>query len=170
MKFLGDNMAEQLADSHPELSALLRDFETWSHKQGLPEPVVVELWRSAKEQGDLYVGIWRQQAKQALASKAPPRAAKLRALEIHRMSDKELRGLAEQKFSWHVCRCAVDLRTRHYTREQMLEVVKWFQERCPKPMWELVTEKHGTGAHIHCGRRDFSWRKKFTQTPEVPNA
>lgn len=170
MRFVREELKIQLPGCHPELVTVLREFELWSHAQELPEPIVVELWRTPRQQGDIYMAVWRSEARVTLQSRAAPVAARTRALEIERMTEDELRAVAEKKFSWHICRCAVDLRTMHYGREELASVVRWFQERCPKPMWELVTEKHGTGAHIHCARRAFDWRAKFSKQPEVPYA
>lgn len=62
--------------------------------------------------------------------------------------------------SWHLFRCAFDLRSRHYSPQQAARVMDWLKGRCESPLWELVLVPHGTGPHFHCARRDFQWRRE----------
>lgn len=62
--------------------------------------------------------------------------------------------------SWHLWRCAVDFRNKHYTPKQTAKCVDWLKARCEHPLWEVVVTVHGTGPHFHIGRRDFSWRTR----------
>lgn len=61
--------------------------------------------------------------------------------------------------SWHLVRCAVDFRSKHYDFKQAAKVIDFLRERCPQPFWELVLIPHGTGPHFHVAYRDFSWRR-----------
>lgn len=61
--------------------------------------------------------------------------------------------------SWHLVRCAVDFRSKHYDFKQAAKCIDWLRERCPQPFWELVLIPHGTGPHFHVAYRDFSWRR-----------
>lgn len=74
---------------------------------------------------------------------------------------------AEKRFTWHWCRCAADLRSRHYTLAQLAQVAEWFSERCKKPQWEFLVHDV-TAPHIHVARRDFGWREKYTPSPASP--
>ena len=67
----------------------------------------------------------------------------------------------KDKFSWHIPDLktgvirAMDLRTKHYTSEQVAKVFGWFHERCPDVhQFELITKVHGTGPHIHLAIRE----------------
>lgn len=62
--------------------------------------------------------------------------------------------------SWHLFRCATDLRSKHYTPQQAARVMDWIKAHCEQPLWETVLVPHGTGPHFHVARRDFSWRKE----------
>lgn len=70
------------------------------------------------------------------------------------------------RFSWHLCRCAVDLRNHHYTPEQKKQAEAWLAVRCERPRWEFVPQDHGTGPHFHIAIRDFRWRTLYTPAPE----
>lgn len=61
--------------------------------------------------------------------------------------------------SWHMFRAATDVRTFHYTKEQLAHVYAWLDARCIRPMWELLKHDSGSGFHVHLARRDFAWRK-----------
>lgn len=67
-------------------------------------------------------------------------------------------GLKRPPYSWHYCDAAADLRDKHYTTEQYAKVVFWLAANCPTGPWELITDLHGTGKHLHVGARDFRWR------------
>jgi hypothetical protein len=56
--------------------------------------------------------------------------------------------------SLHLAGRAFDLRTRHYTKAQLDDVIRFFETKCKdRAIWELVTRLHGTGPHIHVGLR-----------------
>jgi hypothetical protein len=70
-------------------------------------------------------------------------------------------GLPVKKFSWHFVDCAIDLRVKHYTPDQLALVIGWFSEKCRSSEWELYHKNHGTGPHIHVAYREFGLRKKW---------
>lgn len=65
-----------------------------------------------------------------------------------------------QPNSWHLFKCAADLRIKHLTSEQQKLVAKFLIARCKRPNWELVLKDHGTGPHFHIARRDPAWIKR----------
>lgn len=73
--------------------------------------------------------------------------------------DEEHDGVDRNASSWHRASrlTAVDFRTHHYTKEQLLAVGRWFELRFSRPMWELITKDHGTAPHIHLARRDYAY-------------
>lgn len=80
-------------------------------------------------------------------------------------------GLKVPSFSWHLVRCAIDLRTHHYTDPQLKLVETWFQQKCrPTHDWEVITELHGTGPHIHIGYRDRQRRSLWLDMNINPRA
>lgn len=70
------------------------------------------------------------------------------------------------RFSWHLVRCAVDLRNHHYTPEQRRKAEGWLGARAMRPRWEFVPQDHGTGPHFHVAIRDARWRELYNPTPE----
>jgi len=70
-------------------------------------------------------------------------------------------GLKDRKFSWHFVNCAVDVRTFHYTPEQLGKVLRFFELACAEDEWELYAKQHGTGPHIHVAWRDTTRRKMW---------
>lgn len=167
MRFSADEMKGQLAAVHPDLLLALKEFEMWSHRANLPEPHICEVHRTRAEQGRIYFGLWRDQAKKVLSNPKAGTVERTHAQKLLAMPERELLARAEKKFSWHLVSAAADVRTNHYSREQLGQVVRWFEARCKAPIWELVHEPHGTGPHIHVGRRDYSWRKKMEETPNA---
>lgn len=161
MKFSSDEMEGQLAMCHPDLLVVMRQFEVWSDGHGLPEPHISEVMRTPKEQGRIYAREWRDKALKTVRDPLTTALDKKHAQRLLDMPALELLALAAKKFTWHFVGAAVDIRTNHYRLAELTTVEKWFRDRCEPPIWELITEKHGTGAHIHLARRDYSWRKKM---------
>jgi hypothetical protein len=176
----GGPMEKQYPDAHPELRELLYIFDEWSHVEGLPEPVITDLFRDIPSQIRIYVAFWRK----LQASLEPgPRAGQLQDPDgtwrpltpSEQQTAKELRGLfqaelekkAETKFTWHWVRCAADVRTYHYSRAELAKVKAWFEARCQRPRWEFLVHDV-TAPHMHIGRRDFEWRTRFS-VPALAN-
>lgn len=91
----------------------------------------------------------------AAADPTFPPEATITCLDRDEGSNAQVGGKAK---SWHLWRCAVDFRSKHYEFQQAARAIDWLRERCPQPMWELVLVPHGTGPHFHVAVRDFSWR------------
>lgn len=131
MNFKVPQLEEELPGSHPDLIDVLRAFDKWCFDEHLPEPIITALWRE--------IGFYKKH------------------------------GLKPNPHSWHLFRCAVDLRLSHYDAMAKEKVLAWWQEKLvdrkdkkgPKAKWELYTETHGTGPHIHVGRRDYAWKEKY---------
>jgi len=163
MRYVKIELAAQLVASHPALLDALRELENWSRSNNIPEPTITELWRTPRQQGDIYMQIWgdilRRMKKGGPVTDEELEQVKEYGLE--NLNDDELRDRAEHKTTWHFYRCAADLRTFEYSKKQVSAVRNWLRTRCPKPIWERITEKHGTGDHIHIAIRAFEWRRKY---------
>lgn len=160
---------------HPQLRQLLKDFDSFSEKEGLPNPVVTDLVRDTEGQVRIYVRFFRKlQAAQVAGPNwgmvDPEDDGTFRALtatewvtakEVAGLNETALRQRAARKFTWHWCRCAADLRSRHYSQAQLHRVRRWFVDRCPQPLWEFLVHDV-TAPHIHVARRDFVWRTRHT--------
>jgi hypothetical protein len=173
VKFAKVGMEEGWPLLHPDLRQLLTDFEGWSAKQGLPEPVVTDLVRQPSAQQTIYLRFFRklQRAMEPGPEQGridPEGDGTFRPLTLSELKQaKELRGLPEAelvtramgRFSWHLVRCAADLRSRHYSPAQLAQVRRWFEERCQRPLYEFLVHDV-TAPHLHVGRRDFAWRAR----------
>ncbi len=139
MKWKTVELQVQFLDLHPEVRRLVLSLDAYSDAAKLPEVVVTHVLRTPEQQEDIY---WRN-------------------LRIAKdISEDEARAQARKKFSWHMARCAVDIRNSHYTPDQLSRVMAYLRPCCPTGPWELLQHDVGRGDHIHIGRKDFSWRKK----------
>lgn len=86
---------------------------------------------------------------------------------IHR-TEAENAAIGGSPRSWHLLSCAADLRTHHYSAPELAAVEAWVRARCFGSQWEVITQLHGTGPHIHLAYRDFA-RRRIT-TKGAPNA
>ncbi len=128
----------QYAALHPELRRVLGELAAQNKEWDLPQLVLTEAFRTPEEQEDIY---WR------MFSSLPPAEARMKA---------------RRKFSWHLCGCAVDVRTG-----DALRALAWLQGKYPGPEFELLVHDVGLGKHLHVAYRDFGWRKKYEQTDRV---
>lgn len=164
MKFKIPTMADDFLRVHPDVQDLARLFESWSRDQGLPEPVVTDVIRTKSQQRAIYVPY----AQELIADfeGGVPMQDNDRALAIKLMdlNDDGIAQWAEQRFSWHLVGCAVDLRSRDYTAPQLAAVLGWFRRMALPPTFEFLEHDVGRGDHMHLGRRDFAWRNSFKVT------
>jgi hypothetical protein len=154
---MGREFAQEL---HPATRRMILEFDTFSDAQGWPEPVITEVGRSIKQMQLIYVPYY--QNLQHLLLTAPETLGpsdRQRAVEIRGKTQAELMELAGKRFSWHCVNTAVDVRTFHYTKEQLAKVDEWFKARCKRPEWEYLIHDVA-GPHIHLGNRDFKWKEK----------
>ena len=138
MKFKTPALAAEFNRLHPDVIAAVKALDDFSHANRLPELVVTHAIRTPEMQEDIY---WRG---------------------IHKstgLSEKEARAQARKKFSWHLARCAVDLRNNHYTAVQRKQVMEFLRDGRERPHWEVIEHDVGRGDHIHLGRRDFGWQR-----------
>lgn len=175
--------AKDFPTLHPELRDVLLRFDRDSVERGLPDPVLTELVRTPDGNAAIYFRFFKK--LQDALDPVNPHAGQIdleddgtfRALNasevatanlVRDMSDAQLLEKAGQRFTWHFCRCAVDLRTRHYSPTQLAWVRSWVGVWCPAPMWEVLFHDV-TAPHLHLARRDFSWRTRF-QNPPTTNS
>lgn len=138
MRFKTPSLAQEFARLHPDVIAAVKALDDFSHANRLPELVVTHAIRTPAQQEAIY---WRSIAK------------------AKGLSEAEARAEARRKFSWHLCRCAVDLRNNHYTAVQLAQVMDFLKRGREAPLWEVISHDVGRGNHLHLGRRDFSWRR-----------
>jgi hypothetical protein len=170
---------------HPDLRLVLVEFAQWCSTQGMKAPFITCLRRNKTEQVALYMEHWRQlQFKIRQLHALPQHSARWQdffanatewrlAEHIKHHTEEHLRAQANLRLTWHFYDCAADLRTvgpdprnPHYSPVQLKAVEAWFHKRCPHGQWELKTETHGSGPHVHVARKDEDWKRK-TQNPGV---
>jgi hypothetical protein len=140
MRWKSPHLEAEYSEVHPLVRKALGELELKLSDWGFPEMTVTQVFRTPEEQEELY---WRSLLKEH-GTEALARIA------------------ARAKFSWHLCRTAVDFRNSSYTRAQRKKIHAWLIERCPPPAWEALDHSVGFGQHFHVALRDFSRRRKGT--------
>lgn len=140
MRFKTENLRQEYKELHREVVALLIELEEYSKQKGYPEPMLTHVLRTRAQQKEIY---WR--AEQARNRK---------------MNEADAREAAGKRFTWHFHLCAADLRSSHYTPEQLHDVVAFLKARGTGPSWEVLHHDVGSGDHLHVGFKDNVWAKK----------
>jgi hypothetical protein len=65
------------------------------------------------------------------------------------------------RFSWHLCNCAWDIRTKGYSAQDVARIVAWLQGRAFTlgAKVDVVDE----GDHVHLELEDHEWRRRYEQ-------
>jgi hypothetical protein len=152
MKFKDPHLEREFKHAlDDEVRHAVEALDTWSTENRIPEPVITQVLRSAEEQEDIY-----SRYAMALIAKwhtrrlADPKEKTL-ASQLADFSLPEIRHWARSRFSWHMVGCAVDLRSRHYTAGQLVQVMEFLAKRCGDG-WELKAHDI-TAPHVHVGRK-----------------
>lgn len=82
-------------------------------------------------------------------------------LAIKDLSPIGVKTWCRLRSSWHKPFCAVDIGLSGWKPESVAVATEFLAGQCPKPMWEIISEPHGTGPHLHIARRDYGWLKDF---------
>lgn len=152
-----------MAEDFPLLPVALRDKVTglaaWLHSKGWEPPTLTCIRRTKGDQRRIYVP-YAERLVSALARGAPlePKEKAL-AVELAKMTPAQRVTWAEEKFSWHVVLCAVDIRNRCYSRVQRKEIMAFLRHGTNPTDWEILEHDVGRGDHIHVGVRDAARRK-----------
>jgi hypothetical protein len=170
---------------HAKVKSACNDFDLFSQMNGLPNPLVTEVLRTDQMQINYYVPYGRgvlhlfRTGRDEDGSRLNITVEeKKHALEITEMISRLGKGddvgiatWALNKFTWHRCRCAVDLRNNHYSGDQFRQVKTWWenylvQREADKPgrQYEFLAHDIGRGNHFHLGYRDFQAQADYFRT------
>jgi hypothetical protein len=151
MKFKYPHLQTQLYAVHQDVRDALNKLDGFCLRKQFPEVVVTHVLRTDDEQEALY---WKA------------------ILKKEGCTEVEARLRAREKFSWHKVGCAVDIRNSEYSKSQLEEVMAYLRAGRAIPLWELLSHDVGNGAHVHIGRKDFTWRslKRINLNPSSGNA
>jgi hypothetical protein len=146
------NLEMEFLTIHPVLIDLITRLEAYSKEAGLPEPVITECYRTADDMERIY---WRQMMRD------------------FSLKEDAARKKARNKDSLHLYGCGVDLRDKHYTVAQKKQVVAWLRAEMAKiskkpGFWEFLPDMHGTGSHLHVGRKDEMWIRNYRAKTDNP--
>lgn len=151
---------------HPHVRQLVWDLDQYSKSNGVPEVFVTHAVRSTDAQEAIYVPYFKRIVERLHAHKPLSSVEAKLALELDGKSDAELAKRALQRFSWHMVRCAADLRIRHYSVAQLKQVEAFMRARTTNTKyWEFLVHDV-SGPHIHVGVRDFKYRAEFSPKPK----
>lgn len=69
------------------------------------------------------------------------------------------------RWSWHFCNCAADVRTRHYSQEELGRILAFLAGRkCrSSPRVDVVDETKTPQPHLHLEVEDWEWRRRYEQ-------
>lgn len=148
MRFKNATLELQFLEVHPMVRKAVLELDYWSAERQMPEVVVTQVFRTLRQQEDLY---WPQFAAAGA-------------------DEKTARRMARDKFSWHLCRCAVDIRNHHYSANQLREVMEHLSSGRNGHDWEILSHDMGHGNHLHIARRDQEWKLMHTPKEEPQNA
>lgn len=147
MKFKTPALEFEFTGLHPDVRKKLIELDIWSVDRGFPEVVITEAFRTPAQMEATY---WKSIAAK-LATELPEASPAAR--------EAVARSRARAKFSWHLVRCAADIRNRHYTPIQGRAVLTWLKDNCVAG-FEVVQHDVGRGDHIHLGKRDPEWKAR----------
>lgn len=150
---------EYLDAIHPDLRKLLSDLDRWTEGRGYPPLTLTSLVRTEFEQEAIYAPRWLECVRRYEKGEKLTRVEKAHAMKCWGKSEAEVRNMARARFSWHLARCAADIRIYNYLPEQLLAVKGWLQDKAREPLWFWLHEL--TPPHIHVERRAFDWRKEY---------
>lgn len=167
INFASTILKAQFEGVHPELQQLVKNFAEQSEQSNWPTPVITCAWRDKSGMRAIYypyaVNIIEKRKRGETLTDSENRVI----LVLYDIADKYYHSnistavshWVDSKFSWHMVRCAVDLRNKHYTKEQMEAVNNWFKANVGAPLFEYLMHDVGRGDHIHVAIKDKKWRK-----------
>lgn len=174
--FLSPNMQAQFDGVHPDVRELLLRFDAYAVEQGLPATTLTEVWRTPADQVRIYVPFWEAIVHKSRLNPNELSASQQRELaSVLGLTKAQLERKALARPSNHLWRCAVDVRTKHYTPTQKQIAATWFSRALKvdgqlPAHWEFLVHDIA-GPHIHVGRRDADWKAKFDPRPKgAPHA
>lgn len=144
-------IASQFRGSHPALKTLFFVLDAQLDFWKLPPLTVTDAHRTREEQRTLYT---------------PHYLAKGFSLA-------NAQRMAENKFSWHLAKCALDFRSsgQPYSDDEEDKISLWLDDKCkappaepgePEPLtWELLLHNLGYGRHFHVAVRDWDWHSRW---------
>lgn len=186
--------AEFTNQLHEKVRSVVGALSDWSEIEGIPGPVVTEIGRTDQQQLNYYfdygsralnilrMGRTRDGIKTKLSVVERDHAIEIeRAIlgEVARTGKNYSPGYeadrvgiaiwALNRFTWHRCFCAADLRNSHYDPKTLARVVAFIGSKVveqeglnPKRRdWEFLVHDIGRGDHIHLAYRDNLWRENF---------
>lgn len=163
---------------HPRVREEILNLGEWSVAQSIPSVVVTEVVRTDAMQVDRYVPYARRLIAELRSGAEMDPAEKKLASALVLLSDQGVVRWAINKFTWHRCSCAVDLRVRHYTAGQLHGISEHIAKRCPPrtpavgilvpgPSWEFLVHNID-GPHAHLAFRDPLWLAQWNLSRTVP--
>jgi hypothetical protein len=156
---------------HPRVREEVLSLGRWSVSERLPLVVVTEVVRTDAMQVDRYVPYAKRLIQTLRTGGTLSAPEKKLALILHALSEQGLVQWAINKFTWHRCKCAVDMRTRHYLPPQLKRIAARIESQCPHERgddWEFLIHDI-TAPHMHLAIRDPVWLAQWNMSRTVPS-
>lgn len=145
------------SDLHPEVHDVIRGLDASLGSNTILR--VTEVGRSDDDSERIYMEIAKRLT--ACEGKGLHGTDLSQFQQIQFLSPMGLKSWCRTRASWHKPLCAVDVGMTGMDDQTKNYVIQYLSNHCPRPMWELITEPHGTGPHAHVARRDYAWLKDF---------
>lgn len=148
MKFKTDVLKAEFDALHPRTRSVLIGLDEHSIQLGLPDVVVTHVLRTLNQQEKIYERIF---------------------VEKLAMDEVLAKKKARAKFSWHLCRCAVDFRNNQYSEAEKREVLSFLKIQMygATSQFEFVEHDIGHGNHFHLAHRDYEWKRIYIPRMEL---
>lgn len=168
IEFAHEGLKVEFDGLHPAVKAVIQSLQSYSESVGFPNVVITHCWRTKVHQKKMYTSVADnilEKLKNDITltdeeSRMLERVesiAKSQNLSLEKAFDR----WAETKFSWHMARCAADIRNRHYNKSQRQAVMAFLMGKISRGEWELLEHDIGRGDHIHIAKKDAEWKTNY---------
>lgn len=141
MDFKYAYLKKQYALLHPKVQGVVQELDLWLTRENLPVMILTHIYRTPQEQELFY---WKQVS------------------EDLNCAEEIARETARNKFSWHRCYCAVDIRNSNFSAVDKTRIFKQLKTGRGDSRWEILNHDIGQGEHFHVGYKDFDWRHRWS--------
>lgn len=168
MRFAVPSLEMEFYAAHPEAVATVIALDVWCGDNRLPEVVVTDVLRTDDDSERIYFKyanalIARLREGARAKRRLGPKEREL-AVRLESMSEAGRRKWARARPSWHKCGCAVDVRNRHYSEEQIAGILAFLRHGRSEEEWELLSHDVHSGEHLHIGRKDEEFKRRHEQS------
>lgn len=169
MIFSAPKMAEEFKQLPPALQEKAVKADEWVLKQGWPALFITCVGRSDDDSERIYTPVADKLVRDLELRLLKTERERLLAESLAGMNALQRKAWAREKFSWHRCLCALDIRNRVYSREQRRALMNHLRFGTNGTQWLFLEHDVGRGDHIHAEFRCFNQRERYLGTGVKPS-